>query len=143
LINNNFYIIWVIDVFLIGDKTTGKNVGSVTLSDDKKRWKWGMQPIVLRTVNSLGQSEFGGKDGFIANFKVADNAIPFRPFGDENETLFSVAIQQITGISASTSNAKARIKGTKKVDILNSAYPLDNPKHEIRDMFIDKLPGQK
>jgi hypothetical protein len=100
------------DVILIGDNTYGKNVGSVTLSDDKKRWKWGMQPIVLRTVNSLGQSEFGGKDGFIANFKVTDNAIPFRPFGDENETLLS-------------------------------AYPLDNHKHEIRDMFIDKLPGQK
>jgi hypothetical protein len=131
------------DVVLIGDNTYGKNVGSVTLSDDKKRWKWGMQPIVLRTVNSLGQSEFGGKDGFIANFKVTDNAIPFRPFGDENETLLSVAIQQITGISASTANANARLKGTKKVDILNSAYPLDNPKHEIRDMFIDKLPSQK
>jgi C-terminal processing protease CtpA/Prc len=131
------------DVILIGDNTYGKNVGSVTLSDDKKRWKWGMQPIVLRTVNSLGQSEFGGKDGFIANFKVTDNAIPFRPFGDENETLLSVAIQQITGISASTANANARLKGTKKVDILNSAYPLDNHKHEIRDMFIDKLPGQK
>jgi hypothetical protein len=131
------------DVVLIGDNTYGKNVGSVTLSDDKKRWKWGMQPIVLRTVNSLGQSEYGGKDGFIPNFKVADNAIPFKPFGDENETLLSVAIQQITGVSASTANANARTKGTKKVDILNSAYPLDNPKHEIRDMFIDKLPSQK
>lgn len=131
------------DVILIGDNTYGKNVGSITLSDDKKRWKWGMQPIVLRTVNSLGQSEYGGKDGFIPNFKVADNAIPFRPFGDENETLLSVAIQQITGVSASTANANARTKGTKKVDILNSTYPLDNPKHEIRDMFIDKLPGQK
>ncbi len=131
------------DVILIGDNTYGKNVGSITLSDDKKRWKWGMQPIVLRTVNSLGQSEYGGKDGFTPNFKVADNAIPFKPFGDENETLLSVAIQQITGIAASTANTNARIKGTKKVDILNSAYPLDNPKQEIRDMFIDKLPGQR
>jgi carboxyl-terminal processing protease len=131
------------DVILIGDNTYGKNVGSITLSDDKKRWKWGMQPIVLRTVNSLGQSEYGGKDGFTPNFKVADNAIPFLPFGDENETLLSVAIKQITGISANTTNANARVKGTKKVDVLNTAYPLDNPKLEIRDMFLDKLPGQK
>jgi carboxyl-terminal processing protease len=130
------------DVILIGDHTYGKNVGSITLSDDKKRWKWGMQPIVLRTVNSLGQSEYGTKDGFIPNFKVADNAIPFLPFGDENETLLSVAIQQITGIAASTTNANARVKGIKKVDVLNSAYPLDNPKYELRDMFIDHLPGQ-
>lgn len=130
------------DVVLIGDHTYGKNVGSITLSDDKKRWKWGMQPIVLRTVNSLGQSDYGTKDGFIPNFKVTDNAIPFLPFGDENETLLSVAIQQITGIAASTTNANARVKGIKKVDILNATYPLDNPKYEIRDMFIDRLPGQ-
>lgn len=131
------------DVILIGDHTYGKNVGSITLSDDKKRWKWGMQPIVLRTVNSLGQSEYGTKEGFAPTVKVSDNAIPFMPFGDENETLLSVAIQRITGLSASNYNANARIKGIKKVDILNSAYPLDNPKREIRDMFIDKLPGQK
>lgn len=131
------------DVILIGDNTYGKNVGSITLSDDKKRWKWGMQPIVLRTVNALGQSDYGTKDGFTPNFKVADNAIPFMQFGDVNETLLSVAIQQITGVTASSSNANARIKGIRKVDILNSTYPLENPKHEIRDMYIDKLPGQK
>jgi hypothetical protein len=131
------------DVILIGDNTYGKNVGSITLSDDKKRWKWGMQPIVLRTVNALGQSDYGTKDGFTPTFKVTDNAIPFMPFGDENETLLSIAIKQITGITASNSNANARIKGIKQVDVLNSAYPLENPKHEIRDMFIEKLPGQK
>jgi hypothetical protein len=65
------------------------------------------------------------------------------PFGDVNETLLSVAIQQITGVAASSSNANARIKGIKKVDVLNSAYPLENPKLEIRDMYIEKLPGQK
>lgn len=130
------------DVILIGDNTYGKNVGSITLSDEKKRWKWGMQPIVLKTVNASGQSEYGTKDGFTPNFKVADNAIPFMPFGDEKETLLSVAIGQITGIAASNNNANARISGIKKVDILNNAYPLDNPKREIRDMFLDKLPGQ-
>ena len=89
------------------------------------------------------RSEYGTKDGFTPNFKVTDNAIPFLPFGDENETLLSVAIQQITGIAATNPNANARIKGIKKVDVLNTAYPLENPKHEIRDMFIDKLPGQR
>lgn len=131
------------DVILIGDHTYGKNVGSITLSDDQKRWKYGMQPIVLKTVNSLGQSEYGTKDGFSPNFKVADNAIPFMPFGDENETLLSVAIQQITGVVATNTNANAKLKAIKKVDLLNAAYPLENPKHEIRDMYIDRLPGQK
>jgi carboxyl-terminal processing protease len=129
------------NVVLIGDNTYGKNVGSITLSDDQKRWKWGMQPIVLKTVNSLGQSDYGTANGFTPTFKVTDNAIPFKPFGDENETLLKVAIQQITGVIASTTNANAKVSATKKVDILNGAYPLDNPKREIRDMYITKFPG--
>ena len=129
------------NVVLIGDNTYGKNVGSITLSDDQKRWKWGMQPIVLKTVNSLGQSDYGTENGFTPTFKVTDNAIPFKPFGDENETLLKVAIQQITGVTASTTNANAKVSATKKVDILNGAYPLDNPKREIRDMYITKFPG--
>lgn len=129
------------DVILIGDHTYGKNVGSITLSDDKKRWKYGMQPIVLKTLNAVGQSDYGTKDGFAPTFKVLDNSVPFLPFGDESETLLSVAIEQITGISAKTQNQNAKIKATTKVNILNNAYPLDNPKREIRDMYLDKLPS--
>jgi carboxyl-terminal processing protease len=129
------------EVILIGDNTYGKNVGSITLSDDKKRWKYGMQPIVLRTVNAKGLSDYGSKDGFIPNFKVLDNVVPFLPFGDESETLLSVALEQITGLTAKTQVPNAKIKATKKVDVLNNAYPLDNPKREIRDMYLDKLPG--
>jgi carboxyl-terminal processing protease len=131
------------EVILIGDNTFGKNVGSITLSDDKKRWKWGMQPIVLRTVNAIGQSEYGGKDGFIPTFKVADNSIPFKPFGDPEETLLKVAIENITGKPVAVSASNARKAAPKNVEVLNKTYPLDNPKYEIRDMWIDKLPGQK
>ncbi|MCP9767206.1 peptidase S41 [Lacihabitans sp. LS3-19] len=129
------------DVILIGDHTYGKNVGSITLSDEKKRWKYGMQPIVLKTLNAIGQSDYGSKDGFAPTIKVSDSSVPFLPFGDESETLLSVAIEQITGVTAKTQAQNAKIKATTKVSVLNNAYPLDNPKREIRDMYLDKLPG--
>jgi carboxyl-terminal processing protease len=131
------------DVILIGGNTYGKNVGSITLSDDKKRWKWGMQPIVLRTVNAKGESDYGTKEGFSPTIKATDNVVPFKPFGDPEETYLKLAIEHITGkpVVASASNAKKA--APKVVQLLNTSYPLDNPKTELRDMWIDKLPGQR
>lgn len=131
------------DVILIGGNTYGKNVGSITLSDDKKRWNWGMQPIVLKTVNAKGESEYGTKDGFKPNFLVTDNTIPYKNLGDPQETLLKVAIENITGKPVSMTQNNARQGASRKVEILDSAYPLDNPQREIRDMWINKLPGQK
>ncbi len=131
------------EVILIGGNTYGKNVGSITLSDDKKRWNWGMQPIVMKTVNAKGESEYGTKDGFTPNFKVTDNIIPYKNLGDPQETLLKVAIENITGKPVSMTQNNARQGASRKVEILNSAYPLDNPQGEIRDMWINKLPGQK
>jgi carboxyl-terminal processing protease len=133
------------DLILIGGNTYGKSVGSITLSDDKKRWKWGMQPIVLRTVNAKGEANYGTKDGFTPDFKVVDNVVPFKQFGDEQETLLKIAVQQITGqtIAETPTVINGRKLASRKVDVLNFKYPLDNPKTEIRDMWIEKFPGQK
>lgn len=130
------------DVILIGDHTYGKNVGSITLSDDKKRWKYGMQPIVLRTVNAIGESNYGTKDGFIPTYKVTDNVMPFKPFGDPTETLLKVAIENITGQPVTLGTSKARVAATKDFNVLNKAALLDTRKYELKDMFIDKFPGQ-
>jgi carboxyl-terminal processing protease len=130
------------DVILVGDNTYGKNVGSITLSDDKKRWAWGMQPIVLKTTNALGQSDYGTVDGFTPTIKVEDRTIPFKPFGDPNETLLKAALGHMNGNTmASVPNAK--ISAAKQVNVLSRTSILDNPKTEINDMWIDKLPGHK
>ncbi len=102
-----------------------------------------MQPIVLKTVNAKGESEYGTKDGFKPNFLVTDNTIPYKNLGDPQETLLKVAIENITGKPVSMTQNNARQGASRKVEILNSAYPLDNPQREIRDMWINKLPGQK
>ncbi|MFM8912047.1 MAG: S41 family peptidase [Flammeovirgaceae bacterium] len=82
------------DVYLIGSKTIGKNVGSISIyeQNDPKN-KWGMQPIVVKSLNSLDQSDYGG--GFTPNQADPDNGAQL-PLGDPNERLLSLAISHIT-----------------------------------------------
>jgi carboxyl-terminal processing protease len=124
------------DVILVGDNTYGKNVGSITLSDDQKRWKWGMQPIVLKTLNADLKSDYGTKDGFTPTIKIADNVIPYKPFGSKEETLLGAAIAHMTRGTIS----KAARKGTKQVEMLNREYLTETKNLELHDMFVDGPP---
>lgn len=86
------------EVFLIGDTTYGKNVGSITLHDDKDTSnRWGLQPIVVKVYNSLNQSDYG--NGFAPDVIHKDNNLYIKPLGDPSEALLSMAIGQITGTS--------------------------------------------
>jgi hypothetical protein len=94
------------DVFLIGDVTYGKNVGSISLyEEDNASNTWGMQPIVVKVYNSLDQSDYG--NGFTPNVLNEDNGLFIYPLGDTRETLLSQAIAQITG-TATTGRAPSR-----------------------------------
>jgi carboxyl-terminal processing protease len=88
------------DVYLIGNVTYGKNVGSITLYDkDDATNSWGLQPIVVKVYNSLDQSDYSA--GFTPNVLNKDNSIYLYPLGDPNESLLSQAIGQITGTATS------------------------------------------
>ena len=85
------------DVFLIGDVTYGKNVGSISLYDDSDpKNTWGMQPIVVKVYNSLNQSDYG--NGFVPDIENKDNNLFIYPLGDVREELLSQALEQITGV---------------------------------------------
>jgi C-terminal processing protease CtpA/Prc len=87
------------DVFLIGDTTYGKNVGSISLFDEKDSQNTlGLQPIVLKVFNSLDQSDYS--TGFQPNVVSKDNSLYLYPLGDPREALLSQALGQISGISA-------------------------------------------
>lgn len=79
---------------LIGGKTTGKNVGSITLSDNTNRIKWGIQPIVSRSSNSLRSSEYTA--GFEPNVAKTEGAVLY-PYGDPRDPLLGEALFQIYG----------------------------------------------
>jgi carboxyl-terminal processing protease len=84
------------DVVVIGDVTYGKNVGSITIKDDKGRFKWGLQPIVMRSANALGSSDYAS--GFKPLVTVIENVSePMYAFGDRRDPLLNEAMFQITG----------------------------------------------
>ena len=99
------------DVFIIGDKTTGKNVGSVPFEDDENPAnKYGMLPIVSRSFNSLDQSEY--TNGFLPNIEAKESSERLKPLGDINELLLRKAIEQITGVPSG-----ARYQQLERVDV--------------------------
>jgi C-terminal processing protease CtpA/Prc len=88
------------DVFLIGNTTTGKNVGSIPFEDEANpENKYGILPIVTQSFNSLDQSDY--TTGFKPNVEALESAELLLPLGDINEQLLRKAIAQITGTAPS------------------------------------------
>ncbi|GAB3962740.1 hypothetical protein GCM10028805_64460 [Spirosoma harenae] len=82
-------------VTTIGTTTVGKNVGSITLSDDSGRIKWGIQPITFKSANAQGFTDYGS--GFKPAVEVKEPSTGLKPFGDLTEPLLGEAIYQISG----------------------------------------------
>ena len=82
-------------VTTIGTTTSGKNVGSVTLSDPSRKISWGLQPIFIKIYNAAGKSDY--TDGFKPAVEIKE-PLQLRPLGDVSEPMLSEAIAQITGI---------------------------------------------
>lgn len=83
-------------VVLIGATTTGKNVGSITRKDETGKIKWGMQPIVSKSFNSLGQSDYTA--GFVPNAEINETLTSRQiQLGDLRDPLLNEAIFQMTG----------------------------------------------
>lgn len=88
------------DVFLIGDVTVGKNVGSIPVEDEQNPQNtYGILPIVTQSFNSLDQSDYS--DGFQPNILAQEVSERLRPLGDVNEQLLRTAIGDIRGIPSS------------------------------------------
>ena len=102
-------------VTTIGTTTYGKNVGSITITDDTGQIKWGMQPIVFKSYNSAGQSDYAA--GFAPNVEV-EEPLSLLPLGDTREALLSAALGQITG---STANARAGVVNGNPLPSLGSS----------------------
>lgn len=101
------------DVVLIGKKTYGKNVGSITIYEDKDpKNKWGMQPIIVKYMNSLGKSDF--TDGFIPNHEVDEfEELHLVPFGDTQDPILAKAISVISGKEPTTTKATTSFRSSQ------------------------------
>ena len=84
------------EVFVIGQTTVGKNVGSILVNeDDNPANTWGMLPIVLKLFNSQGQSDYD--NGFVPDIEDLDNSLAVYPLGDVRESMLNKALVHITG----------------------------------------------
>lgn len=92
-----------IEVIQIGTKTTGKNVGSITLYDSpsfnkenvNKNHKYAMQPIVIKTINKDGFGDY--QNGILPTTELAENPGNMGVLGNENEPFLSTALGLING----------------------------------------------
>jgi len=125
-------------VILIGEHTYGKNVGSFPITDDAKRWNYGLQPIVLKILNSLDQSDYGTLNGFLPDYALLDDALPYKLLGDPNETYFNKALS-IIGPVAYKANAIGSLRPVSRAKKLQGASISDNPIQDKFDMFDKPL----
>ena len=125
-----------INVVQIGDVTTGKNVGSITLYDSPNfgksnvnpSHKYAMQPIVLKIVNKDNFGDY--TTGISPTTLFQEDAGSLGVLGNNDEPLLNIAINQITGsgkISSQVPLATDRdFTVSKSINPLLSEMYLDN-----------------
>ena len=87
-----------IDVIVIGDDTTGKNVGSYSIYDwiddegnVNPRHTWVMQPITLKIANSEGFADF--ENGLQANHRLQEDIANLGILGEIDEPLLEKTLE--------------------------------------------------
>jgi len=127
-----------IAVVQIGDLTTGKNVGSVTLYDSptfgkgnrNPNHRYAMQPIVLKIVNSAGFGDY--QSGLIPNYALKENIGNLDVLGNTTEPLLSTAIAKITGTGKMMQPSKA-----KEFDYFKDSKSINGLQNQ---MYLNKAP---
>ncbi len=106
------------DVIIIGDRTEGKNVGSINFSDSK--YDWELQPIVCTVTN---KNNYEYSSGIPADFEViVDNKIPLGVIGHPEEYLLMHALEVAT--TGSLPGNEQFTKGSRE-DLIPGYYSLD------------------
>ena len=129
-----------INVVQIGDVTTGKNVGSITLYDSptyKKvdvnpNHRYAMQPLVLKIVNKVGFGDYlNGLEPDKSNL-IEEKINNLGILGDSNEPLLNTAINRILGGGR---------KSPQKPVILFERVIDNEPISQMRnEMYVDEVP---
>ena len=130
-----------IEVIQIGDVTTGKNVGSVTLYDSpsfsktnvNSKHRYAMQPIVLKIVNKVGFGDY--INGLEPTLLLKEDFGNLGILGDSNEPLLQLAINTIMGSGRPMS--QDRIRSFEKLQDNSIVGRLKN------EMYVDSKPSRK
>ena len=142
-----------ITVVQIGDKTVGKNVGSVTLYDSptfgtqnrNPKHRYAMQPIVLKIVNSDGFGDYynGLQPDHLITEKISTYGVlghsEIKMINDKeeltsNEPLLDMAFAKITG---RPTNRTIKTSLGKDFEFINDSKSMRRFQNE---MYIEKAP---
>ena len=93
--------------------------------------KWAMQPIIVKTTNSLGVSDF--VNGLIPDISIKEDIANLLPFGDQNETLLKSVISNLKGAALTPVESKSAKIGW--VDVFDS----QDQKPFAKQMYIAPL----
>lgn len=127
-----------INVVQIGDYTTGKNVGSITLYDSptfsKKNvntnHKYAMQPLVLKIVNKTGFGDY--INGLEPNEIIKENLAELGVLGNPTESLLSVAINRIIG--------SGKKLNQNQIPIFDDFVDIQSINKLQNEMFLEEVP---
>ena len=126
-----------LDVVNIGWNTAGKYVASATIRDwdangvVNPNHKWAMQPIIVKTTNSLGVSDF--VNGLVPDIAIKEDVANLLPFGDQNETLLKSVISNLKGAALPIVESKSAKMGI--IDL----YDSQDHKPFAKQMYVSPL----
>ncbi|MGA1030398.1 MAG: S41 family peptidase [Flavobacteriaceae bacterium] len=96
-----------IEVIQIGEATTGKNVGSITVYDyvdnegtKNPDHKYVMLPIVFKVSNKDGNADYA--NGLQPDIEIEEDIKNLQPLGNKQEPFLKAALDQISGTAKST-----------------------------------------
>lgn len=134
------------NVVQIGENTTGKYVGSITVKDYytystlNTEHKYAMQPIVLKIANSANVSDFVG--GLVPDVAAEEDIANLLPFGDLDEPLLAATIGYILGNPKSSTRSEFMenaqyefVADSKDVIPFSKEMYIRHPKFEINEFY--------
>ncbi|WP_138480204.1 S41 family peptidase [Dyadobacter bucti] len=120
------------DVTLVGGKTVGKNVGSITLSNTEGGIKWGLQPIVSKSLNKDHKSDYS--TGFIPDVESYEGNVLYK-YGSPADPLLGEALFKIVGTRVAREASNARVAAEAESQEIMSTI---EAKAGGSNMFFDK-----
>jgi carboxyl-terminal processing protease len=136
-----------VNMVQIGDTTTGKNVGSITLYDSKNLYdkeginnkhKYAMQPLCFFITDKNGNGNYAG--GLLPNTVYEERVSKLGILGETTEPLLNRALNSITNLGLP---ALAVSKNSKSLSTSNT-FILKNFKKDSylkSQMYIEKVPA--
>lgn len=125
------------NVKVVGINTVGKYTGSTTIRDwdDQNNVNpshdYAMQPIIVKYANSAGVTDF--VDGLTPDIIAEEDIANLIPFGDPNETLLKVVLDDMKGIPVIAQTLKSAKIGIQKVAGSRDFKPFAN------EMYINPI----